>query len=141
MKRLIIICVAFILLSGCRSDDIRRDNPFLMDLRFDVNINLNLPQFTNLNFSGNAVYLGGFGNAGIIVVNFGGNFYAWDAADPNMIPEPCSRLQIVGLEGVSQCQQQNSYSLATGQPLQDGLLYPLYNYRLRHTGNIIRVFN
>lgn len=141
MKKIILVIVGFLILTACQNDDVRRDNPFLLNLRFDVNINLNLPQFSVLNFPGNAIYLGGFGNEGIIVVNAGGSFLAWDAADPNLVPQPCSRMQIQGLVGVSQCNPKNTYSLITGQPLEDGLLYGLFNYRLQQSGNIIRVFN
>jgi hypothetical protein len=114
-----------------------------LNVQFDIILNLTLPQFSPLNFTGNAVYVGGqgIGNDGIIVVNTGSGFLAWDASDPNEIPSNCTRLQIDGLSAVSTCQNPNSYSLITGQPLDDGLSFALMNYQLNANGDSIRVFN
>jgi len=132
-----------VLLMGCSSDDRRQNNPNLLNIQFDITLNLNLPQFSPLNFAGNAIYVGGpgIGNDGIIVVNTGSGFVAWDASDPNEIPSDCTRLVIDGLSASSSCQNPNSYSLVTGQPLADGLRFGLLNYQLNASGDIIRVFN
>lgn len=141
MKKIIVFTSLVFLFLACNDDDVRRENPFLLNLRFDVTLNTNLPQFNILNFPGNAIYFGGVGNDGIIVVNTGSSIVAWDASDPNQIPQNCTRLQIQGLVGVSSCSPSNSYSLVTGQPLEDGLQFGLFNYRVEQTGNVIRVFN
>lgn len=141
MKKFLVFFSLIFLFLGCDDDDVRRENPFLLNLRFEAVLNTNLPQFTPLNFPGNAVYFGGVGNDGIIVVNSGPSIVAWDASDPNEIPQDCTRLQIQGLVGVTSCDPPNSYSLVTGQPLEDGLQFGLFNYRVEQNGNIIRVFN
>ena len=141
MKKILMLFSISILFLGCNDDDVRRENPFLLNLRFDVTLNTNLPQFLPLSFPGNAIYFGGVGNDGIIVVNTGATIIAWDAADPNEIPRNCTRLQIQGLIGESNCDPANSYSLVTGQPLLDGLQFGLFNYRVEETGNVIRIFN
>lgn len=142
MKKYLVFFSLIFLFLGCSDDDLRRQNPFLLNLRFNVTLNTNLPQFTPLNFPGNAVYFGGVGNDGIIVVNAGANILAWDASDPNEVPGNCTRLQIQGLVGETSCEPPNSYSLVTGQPLETGdLQFGLYNYRVEQNGNIIRVFN
>jgi len=130
-------------IQACSDDDARQNNPNLLNIQFNVELNLNLPQFSPLNFSGNAIYVGGqgIGNDGIIVVNTGSGFVAWDASDPNEIPRECTRLQIDGLSAASTCQNPNSYSLVTGQPLDDGLPFGLLNYRVSANGNILNVFN
>ncbi|MGM0635301.1 MAG: hypothetical protein ACQESK_04505 [Bacteroidota bacterium] len=143
MKKIVVLSFIISLIFSCSDDDIRRDNPNLLDINFTVDLNRNLPQFNALNFPGNAIYYGasGVGNAGIIVANTGGQIVAWDAADPNLVPQTCSTLEIQGLEAYSFCESQHLYSLVTGQPLQDGLRYPLYAYRVSENGSTIRVYN
>ena len=142
MKNLSFLLILLILLSGCEDDDLRRENPFLLDLRFEAILNTNLPQYNLLNFPGNAVYYGGVANDGIIVANTGAGIVAWDASDPNQVPRGCTRIEIQGLIGETSCQPSNKYSLADGQPLEDGdLQFGLYNYRVEEIGTTIRVFN
>lgn len=142
MKNIFVFCVCCFLFVSCSDDDNRRENPFLLNLRFEATINTNLPQYSSLNFPGNAIYFGGVANDGIIVVNTGSSVLAWDASDPNQIPSGCTRLQIQGLVGESSCNPPNAYSLVTGQPLETGdLQFGLFNYRAEQNGNIIRVFN
>ncbi len=135
-----VFVVAFSLVS-CEDDDLRRDNPNLLNLRFDVTLNKSLPAYNQLNFPGNAIYYPGVANKGLLVINTGAGILAFDAADPNVIPKDCSLLQINGLVGTSSCNPPNSYSLVDGLPMQDGLQYPLYNYRVQESGNTIRIYN
>lgn len=141
-KTLLILSLLFVCAS-CESDDSRRDNPNLINVAVDLQISLNLPQFNQLNFPGNAVYVANQGNLGIIVVNTGNNIVAWDAADPNLLPNrDCARLEINGLNAESECEQPNVYSLATGQPISgENLIYPLYQYRVVQSGDIIQIYN
>lgn len=129
-------------LASCESDDNLRRNPNLLNINLNYEVNLSLPQFNNLNFSGNSVYIPGQGNLGLIVVNAGSSFLAWDAADPNIIPNECSRLIIDGLNAASTCDDPpNEYSLVTGQPLVENLRYPLFAYRITESGGVLRIFN
>lgn len=142
MNRILALFVFILFATSCSDDDNRRQNPFLLDLRVDVTLNTNLPQFNPLNFPGNAIYFGGVANDGIIVVNTGASILAWDAADPNLIPSNCTRLEIQGLVGQNTCNPPNAYSLVDGLPLETGdLQFGLLNYRVEQNGNIIRVFN
>ncbi|MGO2101877.1 Rieske (2Fe-2S) protein [Psychroflexus halocasei] len=142
-KKVLLIFSLLIALTSCESDDERRNNPNLVDLNVDLQISLNLPQFIDLNYPGNAVYVGTQGNLGIIIVNTGNDFLAWDAADPNLLPnQNCARLEINGLNAESECEQLNVYSLATGQPISgENLIYPLYQYRVVQSGDIIQIYN
>jgi hypothetical protein len=128
----VLLCVVFIGLLSCSSDDERQNNPNLLNIQFGIELNLNFPEYSPLNFIGNAVYVDGqgIGNDGIIVVNTGSGYVAWDASDPNEFPSSCTRLQIDGLSASSNCNPPNSYSLVTGQPLEDGLQFGLLNYRV-----------
>ncbi|MBQ0740166.1 hypothetical protein J9332_38385, partial [Aquimarina celericrescens] len=79
---------------------------------------------------------------GLIIVNSGSSYLAWDAADPNLVPSDCSRLIIDGLDAESTCDTPpNSYSLITGQPLVEDLRYPLFAYRITESGGVLRIFN
>lgn len=138
----ILLLILFTLSVSCESDDNLRRNPNLLNINVNYEINLNLPQFNNLNFSGNSVYVPGQGNQGLIIVNSGSSYLAWDAADPNLVPSECSRLIIDGLNAESTCDEPpNSYSLITGQPLVEDLRYPLFAYRITESGGVLRIFN
>jgi len=140
--RAIFLFLGLSLLWSCESDDNARRNPNLLNINVNFEVNLNLPQFNNLNFSGNSVFIPGQGNLGLIVVNSGSSFLAWDAADPNLVPRECSRLVINGLNASSNCDEDtNSYSLVTGQPLQEDLRFPLYAYRVTESDGVLRIFN
>lgn len=143
MNLRILVLFLVICFSSCEDDDVRQQNPNLLNVQFDIVLNLNFPQYSQLNFAGNAIYVGGqgIGNDGIIVVNTGSGFVAWDASDPNEFPSNCTRLQINGLSASSTCQNPNSYSLVTGQPLEDGLQFSLLSYRVSDNNGSIRVFN
>lgn len=143
MNLRVLILLFAISLSSCEDDDVRQQNPNLLNIQFDIVLNLNFPQYSQLNFAGNAIYVGGqgIGNDGIIVVNTGSGFVAWDASDPNEFPSDCTRLQIDGLSASSTCQNPNSYSLVTGQPLEDGLQFSLLSYRVSESEGSVRVFN
>lgn len=134
--------IGLLLLISCESDDNLRRNPNLLDVNVNFEVNLSLPQFNNLNFSGNSVYIPGQGNLGLIIVNSGSGFLAWDAADPNIVPEDCSRLMIDGLNAASSCDDPpNEYSLITGQPLIEDLRFSLFAYRVTESSGVLRIFN
>ena len=54
MKHLLILI--FILICSCSKNEINR-NPYLQNISFEKTINLNLPQYDDLNYNGGAVYL------------------------------------------------------------------------------------
>lgn len=141
MKASLLLIGLFLLIS-CESDDNLRRNPNLLNINVNYEVNLSLPQFNNLNFSGNSVYVPGQGNLGLIIVNSGSSFLAWDAADPNIVPNDCSRLIIDGLNAASTCDDPpNEYSLITGQPLVENLRFPLFAYRVTESNGVLRIFN
>lgn len=141
MKALILL-IGLSFLISCESDDSLRRNSNLLNINVNYEVNLNLPQFNDLNFSGNSVYIPGQGNLGLIIVNSGSSFLAWDAADPNLMPRDCSRLRIDGLNASSTCDNSpNTYSLITGQAIEQDLKYPLFAYRVTESSGVLRIFN
>jgi hypothetical protein len=126
---------------SCSKKNISNQCSFLVDIDVFYEINLNLPQFNQLNFISNSVIIPNIGNGGIIVTNSGTGFLAWDASDPNHISNPsCSTMSILGgIESLCNCQDENSYSLITGQSLNIALECSLKPYRVELNGNTLLI--
>ena len=119
MKKYVLLVLTGFLLS-CSSDDTNNNCNFLINVGVNASIDLNLPQFSQLQFPSNVVRLEGQGNAGIIIVRVNNStIRAWDGADPNRAPESCTRLEINGLTAISSCDNPNEYELISGQILGD----------------------
>ncbi|MEA1787198.1 hypothetical protein U1E44_13940 [Arenibacter sp. GZD96] len=145
MKR-IVVKFLFILLLSCSNDTSNR-NPFLQEFGFRFDLNLNLPLYSPLTNTGNAVFIGnqGVGIRGVFVMNVGFNqFRAFEATDPNHAPNSCSTMDLNGQTAVCPCEQYE-YSLFTGQMLNrpdDGQRrFDMLEYRTRFSGNVVSVSN
>lgn len=141
MKKILPLLIAIISILSCSDDDVRTKNRYLPTYAVNVEINLNLPLYSDLNYPGNAVLInsGSSGVNGIILFNAGGNFLAWEATCPNQIPTTCSMLQFE--EPIATCPCDDvEYSLFTGQP-NANLEFGLTQYRTEVNGNVIRIFN
>ena len=128
---------------ACSSDDSRNNNPFLVDLGFQINLNTNLPQYGNLNFPGNSVIVPNIGLRGLVVYNFNNSQYvAYELSDPNHSPNNCSQMTINGIEATCPCPDDiNKYNIITGQPIEGNGEYGLKAYRVERNGAIITVSN
>jgi hypothetical protein len=137
MKKLAILTFTTLLLFSCNKNDDNNSNcNFLLDVGVNASLNLNLPLYGDLNFISNPIYVPGYGNGGLIVTNTGTGYVAFDAADPNHIPNSCSIISISGLEGTCGCEDANKYSLFTGQPLENPeLRCGLKSYRAQLSGD------
>lgn len=141
MKKTILFAALLLILSSCSKNNSDINCNYLLDVGVSTTLNLNLPQYSPLQFISNAVYVPGHGNKGLIVINTGTGFSAWDASDPNHSPNTCSTIDIVGIEGVCSCED-NTYSLFTGQPLNNpDLTCGLKPYRVQQNGNNLLIFN
>ena len=126
---------------GCSKDDnLGRRNPNLVPVDFAITFNTNLPQYSMLQFPGNAIYEPNAGIRGIFVINTGTGIRAWEATDPNHPPSSCSTMQLNGVEVTCDCED-NIYNLYTGLAKAEKLPYPLLEYRANNTGNVITVSN
>ena len=144
MKNLLICSILCVSLFSCsKSNNVDRNCNYLLNVAVNTSVNMSLPQYSQLQFISNSVYVPNAGNKGIIVMNTGTGFMAWDAADPNHSPNTCSTLEIVGgTEGVCGCEDANKYSLFTGQPLENPeLRCGLKNYRVEVSGNNLLISN
>jgi len=145
MKKLIVIACFSMLLFGCSNDDSRSDNPNLPSISFNFTVNLDLPQFSQLKFPGNAevVTTGGVGIKGVIIYNINDTLYsAFELSDPNIIPSSCSALQVTGIIASSNCGNDNEYQIASfGQQTSGEGGFPLLAYQIRREGNILVISN
>lgn len=138
MKKLIII-LSLIVISCGSDDNINSNCNFLFDAGVNLTVNTNLPQFNQLQFNGNGVYVANQGNNGVWLWRLNSStLYAWDAADPSHAPAACSTLTDSGTGDivVCGCDDANKYSLSTGVGL-DGNTQPctLQPYRVDDLGN------
>lgn len=116
MKKLLLVlsCIVFF---SCNKNDDRVNCNFLFDANVNLTVNTNFPEFGQLQFTGNGVYVSQFGNKGIWLWRASSStLYAWDAADPSHPPTECSTLTDSGIGDIVACgcDDGNQYSLATG---------------------------
>jgi nitrite reductase/ring-hydroxylating ferredoxin subunit len=140
MKHLFLfICLIF--LTACSRNNSDENCKFLVNAAVNASVNLNLPQYSQLKFTSNSVYLANQGNKGVIVMNVGSSYRAWDAADPNHEQSTCSLLTITGANAVCGCIDANTYSLFTGGSIGTQLPCGLKEYRVTQSGNSLIIIN
>ena len=129
---------------SCNKNSVIR-NPFLPELDFEFSINLNLPLYNDLKFTGGSILINDFGHKGVILYNLNNNNYlAWEASCPNHNPNSCSKTKLLG--SLTECECENyQYSLATGQLLnpspKNTNQYPMINYGVRISGSNLTIYN
>jgi nitrite reductase/ring-hydroxylating ferredoxin subunit len=141
ITRKIIALLFFLFTISCTKNEMNK-NPYLHEVSFEKVINLNLPQYDNLNYNGGAIYLNSGGIKGLILFNFSNQIFAWEASCPNQYPSSCSTMRIDGVQSVCDCDNYK-YSLATGQLLSstENDAYPMKLYFSEKNGNSVRISN
>lgn len=140
-------CLLFLSLFmlACSNDQGQR-NPYLQEIGFRFDINLNLPLYSPLTNPGNAVYIGaqGVGIRGVFVMNTGFAYRAFEASCPNHSPSSCSTTELDGQTAICGCEG-FEYSLFTGQqfsPPNDGERYfNMLEYRATQNGSVVVISN
>ncbi|WP_298477276.1 hypothetical protein [uncultured Maribacter sp.] len=145
MKRFLSFFLIVILFS-CESDRTNR-NPYLQEIGFRYEINLNLPLYSPLTNTGNTVYISakGVGTRGAFIINSGFNqFRVFEASCPNHAPNECSTMVLNGQVATCSCEDYE-YSLFTGQQLNrpdDGSrYYNMLEYHASFSGNTVIISN
>ncbi len=133
--------ISLILLTACSRNNNDENCRYLVNAAVNVTVNMNLPQYNELQFTSNSVYIANQGNKGVIVINVGSGFRAWDAADPNHEQSTCSLLTITGANAVCGCVDANTYSLFTGGSIGKQLPCGLKEYRVNVSGNSLLITN
>ncbi|MDC6388171.1 hypothetical protein PP182_05735 [Maribacter sp. PR1] len=133
-------------LFACENNGTNR-NPYLQEINFRFDANLNLPLYSPLTNTGSAVLVtaDGVGTQGIFIINAGFNqFRAFEASCPNHAPNNCSTMTLNGQVATCSCEDYE-YSLFTGQMLNrpdDGnRYYDMLEYRTSYGGNSVTVTN
>lgn len=138
MKNITIFLLIITALFSCDSGRTRVNNPNLPNYLVNEPLNLNLPQFSQLQFAGTAIIINA-GISGIVVTNTGTNYTAFDLACPNQQFGTCpTSMTLVGLNAYCECDE-STYSLFTGLGL--GQEYPMKQYRAELSGNILYITN
>ncbi|MEO8774637.1 MAG: hypothetical protein ABI263_07570 [Gelidibacter sp.] len=140
MKQFLLFA-SLIFLTSCSRNNSDENCKFLVNAAVNVSINMNLPQYSQLKFTSNSVYVANQGNKGVIVMNVGSGFRAWDAADPNHEQSSCSLLTITGAKAVCGCIDANTYNLFTGSSMGQQLPCGLKEYRVSLSGNSLIITN
>ena len=137
MKKHAALFLIITLLFSCSDSGFKNINPYLPNYSVIIDLNLNLPEYSNLKFVSNAVFIPGKGVRGVVVFNTGIGYKAYDAACPNQALASCSTMTLKGINLVCPCDKEE-YSLFSGQ---GKLQYPLKEYRVQVNGDVIRVYN
>ena len=137
-KHTILFLLSFFILS-CSNNDSSNKNPYLPNYSFKVDLNLNLPLYSNLKSPSNGIYYANAGVKGIIVFNTGTGYNAYDAACPNQELSDCSTMNIKGINAICSCDNKE-YNLFTGQ---GNMPYPMKQYRVdvNPDGSVIWISN
>ncbi len=145
MKIKFVALLILLAMVSCKSDDggVQDNNPYLTDPIVNLNLNLNLPQYDPLKFPGNSLVITQQGIKGIVIYNVNNDLYtASELSDPNHIPNSCSRMEVDGIIVRCPCENDdNEYDIVTGQHKTNNNAYPLQQYRIVRTGDVIQVTN
>ena len=132
------------LIFACSKNDDKQDrNPYLTDPAVNLSLNLNLPEYNPLKFSGNYI-ITSQGIKGIVVYCVSESQYlAFELTDPNHVPNNCSRMEIDGVIASCTCpNDDNEYFITSGQHItKPGEMYPMQQYNAQLSGNSVIVTN
>ena len=140
MKKIIVLLVMFSLLNSACKKNTTYNNPYLEDVSFSIEINMDLPEYAPLKFANNSVLVHNVGIKGVIVFNTGNSYNAFEASDPNHYPSACSTMQPNQFTCKCDCEN-NTYSLHTGQLSSGEGKYSLKAYHVSQSGNKLRISN
>lgn len=139
MKRIWGLILLTFLLS-CDKERTNR-NPYLQEIGFRFDVNLNLPKYNPLTTPGTSIIIDNaqVGTRGAFVSNSGFDvFRVFEASCPNHAPNECSTMILKGTSVTCSCDDYE-YSSITGQMLNrpdDGRrYYDMLEYRASFNGN------
>ncbi len=142
MKKILSLFLVFLVLTACsKNEDNYRGNPNIPDISFRIQLNLNLPEYNDLQYPGNSFATYFYGVKGIVVYNINGSQYsAFELTDPNHPPRECSAMTVNGVIASCGCDD-NEYNVITGELSSGEGQYTMKPYRVRRSGNILEVWN
>jgi len=135
MKKIVVL---LLIISFYQCADNRENNNILPFVAVNETINLNLPQFINLQVPGGWSYSNG-GLKGIIIYNVNGTqFKAFERASPHLpISQTCSQMMVNnGIKMISPCDD-SEFSILDGSPLTSGVEYFAREYLVNRINNSV----
>ena len=139
MKKIIVLLLLLPFAFGCDSGSINNRNPNIPNYTVYLQINMNLPGYSNLQFPSNHIVDYSQGARGIVVFNTGSGFVAYDLACPNQDFTSCTTaMTISGIEATCDCDD-TVYNLFSGQ--SPGQQYPMKQYRVDINGSTLIITN
>ena len=137
MKSLLYILIIPLIFSTCNTKD-----DYIQDIYVDINVDLNLPEYSDLQASGSSIFIEG-GVEGIIIYHGVGNHYK--VFDRNCSYEPslsCSKIDTVNA-GIAYCGCCSSAFLLSNEAsvINSPALLPLKAYNFNYNDPILRIFN
>src|SRR3970282_895638 len=94
MKKHLLLFIVFTLFLGCSESSFNNKNPYIPNYTFTIDINMNLPAYSNLQYPSNAIYYAGVGEKGIYIFNTGSGYNAFDAAFAHTTISSCSDIDL-----------------------------------------------
>lgn len=139
MKKILILLTFFPFIFSCDGGTINYKNPNIPNYPVNLQINMSLPQYSNLQFPSNHIVDYSQGARGIVVFNTGSSYNAFDLACPNQSYNTCtSPMTINGIDASCSCDN-STYSLFSGQDA--GQQYPMKPYRVEISGTNLIITN
>ncbi len=124
---------------SCDGGSVRYNNPNIPNYSVNLQINLNLPSYSNLQFPGNYIVNYSQGARGIVVFNTGSGYNAFDLACPNQPYQVCtSPMTVSGTDATCTCDN-TIYNLFSGQ--SPGQQYTMKAYRVEVNGTVLTIYN
>lgn len=142
MKKIISLSLLLFSLFACTSDSQSYYNPYLPNVAVQLDINLDWPEYSELRHVGGIHMTTLQGIRGIIIINTGSGFRAYDAACPNHELRDCSTLEIKKGDIFAKCRCPEDgarFNLHLGTSMESD--YQLHTYLVRATGNRLFITN
>jgi len=140
MKYVKYLLLLAILLQFSCSKKQKYSNPYLENVSFSINVDMDLPEYSSLKFANNSVLVYNVGIKGVLVFNSGSGYVAFEASDPNHHPSNCSQMRPNQFTCKCSCED-NKYSLYDGQLVEGSGTYTLKQYHISQSGNNLRIYN
>ncbi len=127
------------ILMNCQSDEY---NDILPVSNFSVDVNLNIPQYIDLQVAGGWAVANG-GISGIIIYNVNGSTYkAWERNCPHLTPTNCSIMTVQNNIRLFCPCDDSSFSILDGGSQTEGISLSAREYRVTDIGNnMLRISN
>lgn len=138
--RIFLISIIFSLISCVKE---HRNNNYLPKTNFSIRINTKLPLYNKLKTPLSPIEITheNAGLRGIVVINTGSGYRAWERACPNRPLSECSTMVVVdNIQMECPCDK-IVYNLVNGSVLRGTSAHSLLSYKVEQSGDILIISN